>query len=81
MATLWLVSLLCLQMGFTAYAQAGHEEMFTHLGFPIISGWSCHRAELLGIMCLAPVAAWLKEWLRQRPFHGLGAPHLSQSGR
>jgi len=63
----WIVTaLLCLQMGFTAYAQLRLPqvaEMFTHLGFPDYFRVELSWAKLLGVvLLLTPVAAWLKEW-------------------
>jgi len=59
--------LLCLQMGFTAYAQLSLPqvaEAFTHLGFP-----SYFRVELswakfiaVAVLLIPPVPARLKEW-------------------
>ncbi len=63
----WTVTaLLCLQMGFTAYAQLRLPqlaEMFTHLGFPAYFRVELSWAKLLGVvLLLAPVPARLKEW-------------------
>jgi uncharacterized membrane protein YphA (DoxX/SURF4 family) len=63
----WIVTaLLCLQMGFTAYAQLRLPqvaEMFTHLGFPAYFRVELSWAKLLGVvLLLAPVPARLKEW-------------------
>src|SRR5690349_24701165 len=63
----WIVTaLLCLQMGFTAYAQLTLPqvaEAFTHLGFPGYFRVELSWAKLLGIaLLLAPVPARLKEW-------------------
>ncbi len=62
----WAVTaLLCLQMGFTAYAQLRLPqvaEMFAHLGFPGYFRVELSWAKLLGVvLILAPVPAWLKE--------------------
>lgn len=63
----WIVtSLLCLQMGFTAYAQLTLPqvaEAFTHLGFPAYFRIELATAKLLAIVVLlTPVPARLKEW-------------------
>ena len=63
----WIVTaLLCLQMGFTAYAQLRLPqvaEMFTHLGFPDYFRVELSWAKLLGVaLLLAPVPARLKEF-------------------
>ena len=63
----WIVTvLLCLQMGFTAYAQLSLpqvSEAFTHLGFPAYFRVELAWAKLLGVaLLLAPVPARLKEW-------------------
>jgi DoxX-like family len=63
----WLVTaLLCLQLGFTAYAQLQIPqvaEAFTHLGFPAYFRVELAWAKLLGVvLLLAPVPARLKEW-------------------
>ena len=63
----WTVTaLLCLQIGFTAYAQLRLPqvaEAFAHLGFPDYFRVELAWAKLLGvIMLLAPVPARLKEW-------------------
>jgi hypothetical protein len=63
----WIVTaLLCLQMGFTAYAQMTLPqvaEAFTHLGFPGYFRVELSWAKLLGVvLLLAPVPARLKEW-------------------
>jgi hypothetical protein len=63
----WIATaLLCLQMGFTAYAQLSLPqvaEAFTHLGFPAYFRVELACAKLLGIvLLLAPVPARLKEW-------------------
>src|SRR5215813_12996090 len=63
----WMVTiLLCLQLGFTAYAQlrlSQVAEMFTHLGFPDYFRAELSWAKLLGVvLLLAPVPARLKEW-------------------
>jgi hypothetical protein len=63
----WIVTaLLCLQIGFTAYAQLGLPqvaEAFAHLGFPDYFRVELAWAKLLGVvLLLAPVPARLKEW-------------------
>jgi hypothetical protein len=63
----WIITaLLCLQMGFTAYAQLllpQVAEAFTHLGFPDYFRVELSWAKLLGVVVLlAPVPARLKEW-------------------
>src|SRR6185503_18248499 len=63
----WIfTALLCLQMGFTAYAQLSLPqvaEMFTHLGFPDYFRVELSWAKLIGVaLLLAPVPARLKEW-------------------
>lgn len=63
----WTVTaLLCLQMGFTAYAQLSLPqvaEAFTRLGFPDYFRVELSWAKFLGIvLLLAPVPARLKEW-------------------
>jgi len=63
----WIVTaLLCLQMGFTAYAQMRLPqvaEAFTRLGFPAYFRVELSWAKVLGILLLlAPVPARLKEW-------------------
>jgi hypothetical protein len=63
----WVVTvLLCLQLGFTAYAQLTLPqvaEAFTHLGFPEYFRVELTWAKLLGVvLLLAPVPARLKEW-------------------
>jgi hypothetical protein len=63
----WITTvLLCLQIGFTAYAQLRLPqvaEMFTHLGFPAYFRVELSWAKLLGVaLLLAPVSARLKEW-------------------
>lgn len=63
----WAVTgLLCLQLGFTAYAQLRLPqvaEAFTHLGFPGYFRLELAWAKLLGVvLLLAPVPARLKEW-------------------
>jgi hypothetical protein len=59
-------SLLCLQMGFTAYAQLQLPqvaEAFTHLGFPDYFRVELSWAKFLGVaVLLAPASARLKEW-------------------
>ncbi len=63
----WSVTaLLCLQLGFTAYAQLRLPqvaEAFTHLGFPAYFRIELAWAKLLGVaLLLAPVPPRLKEW-------------------
>jgi hypothetical protein len=63
----WSVTtLLCLQIGFTAYAQLRLPpvaEAFAHLGFPDYFRVELAWAKLLGVvLLLAPVSARLKEW-------------------
>src|SRR6185436_17859754 len=63
----WIVTaLLCLQMGFTAYAQLRLPqvaEAFTRLGFPAYFRVELSWAKFLGVaLLLAPVPARLKEW-------------------
>src|SRR5205085_5675770 len=63
----WIVTaLLCLQIGFTAYAQlrlSQVAEAFNHLGFPAYFRVELSWAKLLGVvLLLAPVPARLKEW-------------------
>lgn len=63
----WTVTgLLCLQMGFTAYAQLRLPqvaESFIHLGFPAYFRVELSWAKCLGILLLvAPVPSRLKEW-------------------
>jgi hypothetical protein len=63
----WIATaLLCLQMGFTAYAQLrlpAVAEAFTRLGFPAYFRVELSWAKLLGVLLLlAPVPARLKEW-------------------
>jgi hypothetical protein len=63
----WTVTaLLCLQMGFTAYAQLSLPqvaEAFTRLGFPDYFRVELAWAKLLGVvLLLSPVPARLKEW-------------------
>jgi hypothetical protein len=63
----WIATaLLCLQLGFTAYAQLRLPqvaETFTRLGFPTYFRVELSWAKLLGIvLLLAPVPARLKEW-------------------
>ena len=64
----WIAtSLLCLQMGFTAYAQLSLPqvaEAFNRLGFPDYFRVELAWAKLFGIaLLLAPVPARLKEWV------------------
>lgn len=58
--------LLCLQMGFTAYAQLTLPqvaESFAHLGFPDYFRVELALAKMLGIVVLlAPAPARMKEW-------------------
>jgi hypothetical protein len=58
--------LLCLQIGFTAYAQLRLPQvaaMFTHLGFPGYFRAELSWAKFLAVaVLLAPVPARLKEW-------------------
>ncbi len=63
----WIATaLLCLQIGFTAYAQLRLPEVaqaFTHLGFPDYFRVELSWAKFLGVLVmLAPVPARLKEW-------------------
>jgi hypothetical protein len=63
----WTVTVvLCLQIGFTAYAQLALPqvaEAFTKLGFPDYFRVELAVAKLFGVVVLlAPVAARLKEW-------------------
>src|SRR5690242_14681893 len=63
----WIVTvLICVQMGFTAYAQLRLPqvaESFTHLGFPGYFRVELSWAKFLGVMLLlAPVPLRLKEW-------------------
>ena len=63
----WIITtLLCLQIGFTAYAQLRLPqvaEAFTHLGFPAYFRVELSWAKLLGVAALlAPVPSRLKEW-------------------
>ena len=63
----WIVTaLLCLQMGFTAYAQLRLPqvaEAYTRLGFPAYFRVELSWAKFLGVvLLLAPVPARLKEW-------------------
>ncbi|HYV48469.1 MAG TPA: DoxX family protein [Myxococcaceae bacterium] len=63
----WITTaLLCLQMGFTAYAQLRLPqvaEAFTRLGFPASFRVELSWAKLLGVVVLlAPAPARLKEW-------------------
>ena len=59
-------ALLCLQMGFTAYAQLRLPQVaaeFSHLGFPGYFRVELSFAKLAGILLLlAPVRGRLKEW-------------------
>lgn len=60
------MTLFCLQMGFTAYAQlnlAVVAQMFSHLGFPDYFRVELSWAKLIGLaVLLAPVPSTLKEW-------------------
>ena len=63
----WIATaVLCLQLGFTAYAQLFLPQVadaFTHLGFPDYFRVQLAWAKILGIVVLlAPVPARLKEW-------------------
>ncbi len=63
----WVVTvLLCLQMGFTAYAQLSLPEVaqaIAELGFPDYFRKGLAWAKLIGVVVLlAPVPARLKEW-------------------
>jgi hypothetical protein len=63
----WIITvILCLQMGFTAYAQVRLPQVaqaFTHLGFPGYFRVELAWSKMLGIVVmLAPVPARLKEW-------------------
>ena len=63
----WIATaLLCLQLGFTAYAQLRLPQVaqaFTHLGFPAYFRVELAWAKLVGVvLLLAPVPARLKEW-------------------
>jgi len=63
----WIsTTLLCLQMGFTAYAQLRLPQVaaaFAHLGFPSYFRIELSVAKLIGvILLLAPVPARLTEW-------------------
>jgi hypothetical protein len=64
----WTVTvLLCLQMGFTAYAQLRLPpvaEAFARLGFPDYFRAELAWAKILGVvLLLAPASARLKEWV------------------
>ena len=63
----WIVTaVLCLQMGFTAYAELRLPQVaqaFIHLGFPACFRVELSWAKVLGIvLLLAPVPTRLKEW-------------------
>lgn len=63
----WIATaLLCLQMGFTAYAQLKLpqvSEAFAHMGFPGYFRVELSYAKIAGIVALlAPVPARVKEW-------------------
>ena len=63
----WIATvLLCLQMGFTAYAQLQLPQVaqaFAHLGFPAYFRVELSWAKFAGIVALlAPVPARVKEW-------------------
>lgn len=65
--TYWIATaLLCLQMGFTAYAQLRLPEVaeaFARLGFPDYFRVELSWAKFLGVLVLlAPAPARLKEW-------------------
>ena len=67
-AGFWVsTALLCLQMGFTAYAQLRLPQVtaaFTRLGFPDYFRVELSWAKFLGIaVLLAPAPARLKEWV------------------
>lgn len=64
----WIATvLLCLQMGFTAYAQLRLPqlvEVFDHLGFPGYFRVQLAIAKLLGVaVLLLPAPVRLKEWV------------------
>jgi hypothetical protein len=64
----WVATaLLCLQIGFTAYAQLKLPQVaaaFTHLGFPGYFRVELSWAKLIGVLILlAPAPARLKEWV------------------
>jgi hypothetical protein len=64
----WIATiLLCLQLGFTAYAQLRLPQVaaaFAHLGFPDYFRVQLSWAKLAGIaLLLAPVPPRLKEWV------------------
>lgn len=68
LVTYWTTTvLLCLQMGFTAYAQLQLPqlvEVFNHLGFPPYFRVELAIAKLLGVVVLlAPAPSRLKEWV------------------
>ena len=63
----WIATaLLCLQMGFTAFAQLQLPQVaqaFTELGFPAYFRVELSWAKFIGVaLLLAPVPARLKEW-------------------
>jgi hypothetical protein len=63
----WVATaLLCLQLGFTAFAQLRLPQVaaaFTHLGFPAYFRIELSWAKLIGVaLLLAPAPARLKEW-------------------
>lgn len=63
----WIATaLLCLQIGFTGYAQLRLPqvaEAFTHLGFPDYFRVALSYAKFVGVLLLlAPVPPRLKEW-------------------
>ena len=63
----WIATaLLCLQIGFTAFAQLRLPQVaaaFTHLGFPAYFRVELSWAKFLGVvLLLLPVPARLKEW-------------------
>ena len=64
----WIATgLLCLQLGFTAYAQLQLPQVaaaFAHLGFPDYFRIGLSWAKLVGVvLLLAPAPARLKEWV------------------
>jgi hypothetical protein len=76
----WTVTtLLCLQIGFTAYAQLRLPpvaEAFAHLGFPDYFRVELAWAKFLGVvLLLAPVSTRLKEWA----YAGLPSPSVRRS--
>ena len=78
----WIATaLLCLQLGFTAYAQLQIPqvaEAFTHLGFPAYFRVELAWAKILGVvLLLAPVPARL----RSGPTADSPSPSLPRSSR